>query len=29
VVIVGKDGRVLYWKQGMPADDDLLAVLAQ
>jgi thioredoxin-dependent peroxiredoxin len=29
VVIVGKDGRVLYWKQGMPADDELLAVLAK
>ena len=27
VAIVGKDGTVRYWKQGMPADQELLAAL--
>ena len=27
VVIVGKDGRVRYWQQGLPADSELLSVL--
>jgi peroxiredoxin Q/BCP len=27
VVIVGRDGRVRYWKQGLPPDSELLAVL--
>lgn len=27
VVIVGEDGNVKYWKQGLPPDSELLAVL--
>ena len=29
VVIVGKDGLVRYWRQGMPSDADLLEALAR
>ena len=29
VVIVGLDGTVRYWKQGMPSDAELLAVLGK
>ncbi len=29
VVIVGRDGRVRYWKQGLPPDSELLEVLAK
>ena len=28
VVIVGRDGLVKYWKQGMPPDAELLATLS-
>lgn len=28
VVIVGKDGLVRYWKQGLPPDAELLTALA-